>query len=103
MKLYFLKEFIGPILSAEKTQTTRTRLSKNIQKHSTVKAVAKSREFAELRVEEVEHRKLGTFDNDDAQREGFSSLDEFIKIWKKLYRSFDADKLVYVVRFRLIE
>jgi hypothetical protein len=99
MRLSFLEEFVQPIQCGKKIQTTRLNLNKKIRKNSEVIAVAKKSEFGKLRIDEIELRTLATFDSEDAKREGFSSFDEFKEVWKKLYKSFDLNQTVYVIRF----
>ncbi len=99
MRLSFLQEFVQPIQSGKKVQTTRLSLNKKIQKNSEVAAVAKNSEFGTLRIDEIELRTLGTFDSEDANREGFSSLDEFKKVWQKIYKVWNENQIVCVISF----
>jgi ParB/RepB/Spo0J family partition protein len=87
------------ILDGTKTQTTRRRLDPAIAPGRTVTA-ALSR-FAELRVEEVVPRKLGEITEEDAQREGASTLREFREQWCRQYGSWNPEETVYLLRFRL--
>lgn len=101
-ELSFLPEFVAPILQGEKEQTARPN-KYGIEKGDDVLAVSKSehKPFAKLRIVDVQRRTLGSFDEEDAHREGLPSLDEFIRVWNKIHpwKGFDPDQKVYVFRW----
>ena len=43
------------------------------------------------------------FDNEDAKREGFASLAEFKRVWRKKHGEWDDDELVHIIHFQKIE
>ncbi len=50
-------------------------------------------------VTDVYTQKLGEVTDDDARKEGFSSLEEFKKVWREIYGSFQPDQRVVVIEF----
>ncbi len=99
-QLPFLPEHAEMIRSGEKIQTSRRVIDPKIEEGSTVEAYTK---FAELEVEEVERKRLGDFSEEDAEREGGYTLEEFKEFWKKLYGEWNPDERVYVIHFRRVD
>ncbi len=88
------------IMEGVKTQTTRRRLDLRIKAGKRV--VGSVTRFADLEIEEVEYKPLGQMTEKDALAEGAPSLAEFKKQWVLQYGSWDADEVVYLVRFRIL-
>jgi hypothetical protein len=103
----FLSRFIEPILTGQKTQTARvsSTAAYGLKKGDIIVAYSKrmALEFARLKVLNIEQRALGTFDDEDAKREGLASLNEFIAVWEQIHprKGFDPDQTVTVFRFVL--
>ncbi|MBS7632757.1 ParB/RepB/Spo0J family partition protein [Candidatus Bathyarchaeota archaeon] len=55
--------------------------------------------IADLRVTEIERKRLKYFDEEDAKREGGFTLAEFKAKWKAKYGEWDDNQLVYVIHF----
>lgn len=99
--LNFLEKFKEPIVKGTKTQTSR-RSKKNIERGDVIYA-----NFAHMsigiRVCDVYKKRLGDFDEDDALREGCSSLLDFQEVWRRIhYRDgWNPNQNVWVIRFKL--
>lgn len=97
--LPFSKIHADAIVKETKTQTSRKAKDPRLQKGVTVRAQVTH--FADLEVTEVYRKRLGDFDEGDAQREGGYTLGEFKEVWKALHDEWNPNESVYVVRFRL--
>ena len=92
------------VLKGAKTQTSsKSPPDPKIKTGVTVQASVYVPHFAELRVVSVERKRLRYFDEEDAKREGYSSLTEFKRAWKKKHSVFDEDELVHIIHFEKIE
>jgi ParB/RepB/Spo0J family partition protein len=94
----FMPEHARLILKQKKIQTSRKSVDPKIKEGVLVEAYTK---FAVLRVIKVERKKLGDFNEEDAQREGGYDLTEFKRVWKKLHGEWDDNENVYVIHFKL--
>jgi len=102
--LPFTKKHADDILDRVKTQTARKRIDPRIRPGALVQAIIsrKNFHFANLEIEDVYKKRLGDFDKEDAKREGGYTLEGFRKVWKQIYRRWDPDELVYVIRFKVV-
>ena len=88
------------IVDGEKTQTSRITIpDPKIKADAVVHAVVREPCFANLRITSVERKKLKYFDREDAQREGYKTVEEFRKKWRDTYGEWDENGLVYVIHF----
>ncbi len=95
---------VRPILDGIKTETRRVWKRCMVREGHVYKARTRySRDgiFALIRIMYVKREKLGDIDTLAAMREGYATVDEFIKCWVNLYGSWDPDLYVYVIGFRL--
>ncbi len=99
--LPFSKKHADDILIGRKTQTSRKGMYPNIKSGRIVRAAITH--FADLEILDVNRKKLGDFDKNDAQREGGYTLEQFKEVWKKLHGEWNPNEAVSVVRFRLIK
>lgn len=99
--LPFSKKHADDILIGRKTQTARKGIYPNIKPGKTVRGAITH--FADLEILEVQRKKLGDFDEDDAQREGGYTLEEFKHVWKRLHGQWNPTEVVSVIKFRLVE
>lgn len=97
--LPFSKVHADAIVQHVKTQTSRKAKDPRLQRGAAVRAQVTH--FADLEVSDVYRKRLGDFDDDDANREGGYTLDEFQQVWRRLHGSWNPDEVVYVIRFRL--
>ncbi|MGB8310366.1 MAG: hypothetical protein WCE81_00665 [Halobacteriota archaeon] len=102
--LEFCEQFIFPILTELKTQTTLT--STGIQKGDCVQAVIgdgiyKGMRFAQLTIKDRYKKKLGDFDSTDFMLEGVFDKARFVEVWEKVHagQSPDPNASVNVLRF----
>jgi len=104
LELFFEPSDMEPILNGAKTQVvSRTAPDPKIKTGTSVQASVYVPNFASLQVVSVERKRLRFFDNEDARREGYSSLTEFKRAWKKKHGKYDDDELVHIIRFQRIE
>jgi len=85
------------ILDGSKTQTTRRKLDPHVAAGCVVGAAV--HRFADLRVEDIARKRLREIDDEDARREGASSLADFKAQWCRQYGGWDDNETVYLVRF----
>jgi len=94
----FMPEHVPPIRNGIKIQTSRKGLDPRIRVGAKIEAYTK---FAELRVVDITRKKLGDFTEDDAEREGGYTLEEFKRVWKKLHGECNPNETVNVIRFKV--
>jgi ParB family chromosome partitioning protein len=100
-ELVFEPNEIEPVQQGLKVQmVSRTAPNPKVKAGATVQASVYVPHFADLRIESVERKRLRYFDEEDAKREGFHSLTEFKRAWKKKHSEWNEDELVYIVHFR---
>jgi ParB family chromosome partitioning protein len=88
------------LLDGTKTQLSSTRMpDPKIKDGTIVHATIHEPHIAELRVRSIERKRLRYFDEEDANREGGYSLEEFKKLWKKSHMEWDENQLAYVIHF----
>jgi ParB family chromosome partitioning protein len=88
------------VLSGVKTQTTRAIApDSRVRPDSMVLATVLEPRFAELRVTSVERKRLKYFTEEDAQSEGGYSLKQFRENWEREHGEWNAQQLVYIIRF----
>jgi len=102
-ELTFEPNDMEPILSEAKTQiVSRNPLSQKIKTGTTVHASVYVPHFADLRIVSIERKRLRYFDEEDAKREGYASLAEFKRAWRKKHGAWDDSELVHIIRFQKI-
>jgi ParB family chromosome partitioning protein len=88
------------LLDGAKTQTSRTEMpDPKVKVGATVHATIWEPHVVDLRVTAIERKRLRYFDEEDAEREGGYTLEEFRKKWKKSHGEWDENQLVYVIHF----
>jgi ParB family chromosome partitioning protein len=103
-ELPFRLSHLDPILKGLKTQTSRKGIpDPKIKVGSIVHAAVWEPHFADLRVTNIERKRLKYFDEDDAKREGGYTLEEFKKVWKKIHGEWNEDEFVYVIHFEKVK
>ena len=86
-------EFVDLVLKGLKNTTIR--LGKLKPKHRVVILHGGGRDVAKVEITGVRYKKLGDLTDEDAQRDGFESLEDLLKALRKVY----GDSLFYVPRF----
>jgi ParB/RepB/Spo0J family partition protein len=99
--LPFSRTHADAILNGKKTQTSRKSRDPHIQPAAIVRAAITH--FADLRVTDVRRKRLGDFDESDAQREGGYTLEEFKNVWKELHGEWNPQEFVYIIEFELVK
>jgi len=103
-ELPFRLGHMEPILKGIKTQTSRRGIpDPRVKEGAIVHAAVWEPHFADLRIEKIERKKLGDFTEEDAQREGGYTLEEFREVWRNLHGDWNPNENVYVIHFRLEE
>jgi len=60
------------------------------------------RPFALLKVTGVREHELGSMTEEDAAAEGYSSLDEFVEVWREIHGGYDPSAKVWAISFELV-
>ena len=101
--LPFRLNHMKPILKGMKTQTSRRGIpDPKVRVGAIVHASVWEPHFADLRVTDIERKRLRYFDEEDAKREGGYTLEEFKKVWKEIHGEWDGDEFVYVIHFEKV-
>lgn len=91
------------ILDGVKTQSSRVGVpDPKLKTGTVVRAMVWEPHFADLRIISIERKKLKYFDEEDAQREGGYTLEEFRELWGKTHGQWDDDQLVYLIHFEKV-
>ncbi len=91
------------LLEGSKTQTSRTSIpDPKIKVGAIVHAAIWEPHVADLRITSIERKRLKYFDQEDAQREGGYTLEQFKKMWKETHGQWDEDQLVYTIHFEKV-
>lgn len=102
--ILFKPEHVEPILAGRKTQTRRVG-----KKRWKVGAVYQARvnyyakPFAKLRIIAIRQERLGDICEEDARREGARSLEEFQRVFERVYGRWVPDELVWVIDFEVVQ
>ena len=99
--LPFPKVHVDPIVEGKKTQMSRKGVDPKIRPGKIVRAAVTH--FADLKVEDVYRKRLGDFNEDDAEREGGYTLEEFKESWKELHGEWNPYEIIHIVKFRLVK
>ncbi len=99
-ELPFRLSHMERILNDTKVQTSRTGIADpKIKVGAIVHAAVWEPHFADLRVKDIERKRLKYFDEEDAKREGGYTLEEFKRVWKEIHGKWNEDQFVYVIHF----
>lgn len=100
----FRLDHMEPILKGVKTQTSRKGIADpKVKIGAIIHASVWEPHFASLRVISIERKRLKDFDEEDAQREGGYTLEEFKKVWKDIHEEWNDEDFVYVIHFETVE
>jgi len=103
-ELVFEPSDMEPVLRGAKTQmVSRSPPSPKMKTGATVQASIYVPHFADLRIVSIERKRLRYFDEEDAKREGYDTLAEFKRAWKKKHGEFDDNELVHIIHFQKTE
>lgn len=105
--LPFKSRHINPILTGQKTQTRRVwkgqkRRVKIGSVHLAKTWMFSSKHFAKLLIRNAHKERLGDITEEDALKEGYNSIRDFVQDWKKVNNSHDPDLVVWVIEFEVV-
>jgi hypothetical protein len=103
--ILFKPEHVEPILRGEKTQTRRIgkcRWRPGSIHQAKTDFKKSSKPFALLRIVSVRQERLGDISEDDAKKEGYSSVAAYKEVFKRIYGWWDENALVWVVDFEVV-
>jgi len=100
----FRLSHMAPILKGVKTQTSRKGIpDPKVKVGAIIHASIWEPHFADLRVTSIERKRLKDFDEEDAEREGGYTLEEFRKVWKEIHGEWNENEFVYVIHFEKVK
>jgi ParB family chromosome partitioning protein len=103
-ELPFRLDHMQPILNGTKIQTSRAGIpDPKVKVGAIVHAAVWEPHFADLRVTNIERKKLRYFNEDDAKREGGYTLEEFKRVWELLHGDWDENQIVFVIHFEKVK
>lgn len=103
--ILFKHEHVAPILSGQKTQTRRTgKLRWKVGAIRQAKTgYKKDSEFAKLRILAIRSERLGDISPEDAIKEGYNSVAEYIEVFQRIYKRWDPNEVVWVIDYEKVE
>jgi hypothetical protein len=99
--LPFSRSHAEQIVKRLKTQTARKSKDPRLQ----VGGVARVQitHYADLKITNIIRKRLVDFTEEDANREGGYTLEEFKKVWINLHGNWNPEESVYVIQFSLLK
>lgn len=88
------------VMAGKKSQTTRRRLDPGLKEGAIVRAVVTH--FADLQIEHIARKRLRDITEEDAEREGGYTLEQFKERWIRVYGGWSPDEQVYIVSFKVL-
>ena len=102
--MMFKRELLDLVISGKKTQTRR--LHKRVLKEGRIYALKRSwiKSTGDyIKITKVARQRLGEVTEEEAEKEGFNSLEEFRNAWVRINGSWDPDMEVVVYDFKLTD
>jgi hypothetical protein len=59
--------------------------------------------YGKIKVLDVYREDLCDMDDNDAKKEGYNTLGEFVDVWRKINGTWDSNQKVYVIDFEVIK
>jgi ParB/RepB/Spo0J family partition protein len=100
ISLPFSRIHAEAITKGIKTQTTRKAKDPRLQPGAIVRAQVTH--YSDLEITKVSRKKLGDFTNEDAEREGGYTLEEFKQVWENLHGKWNPEEYVHVIQFKFL-
>jgi hypothetical protein len=102
----FKRALLEKILKGEKTQTRRSMQRKPGRRVYTVGEivgirVGYTKPVAHIQIKKRFEQRLGDITEEQARKEGFSSVEEFKKQWQILQHNWNPEQIVWVYEFEL--
>ena len=103
MTLLFKRQFISKIREGIKTQTRRLKqprlkIDKTYQLRENYRTVLPDK----IHVTDIFQQYLGEITQEDIKKEGFKTMEEFIRVWTDIYGYFDPNEFIWVIEFQYI-
>jgi len=98
----FKKDLLDMVLSGRKTQTRRRH--KNPLKEDKIYAIKRSWYESTgnyIRITKIYSQKLGDVTPEEAEKEGFRSVEQFTRAWTRINGDWNPDEIVTVYEFIL--
>jgi hypothetical protein len=103
LTLLFKTQFLPKIREGKKTQTRRLkqpRLKIGRSYHITKKYNTTKPE--KVKILNIFQQKLGEISEEEINKEGFNTKQEFIKAWKAIYGNYDPEATIWVIEFQYL-
>lgn len=100
-QLRFKKRYLKALLSGQKTTTVR--MSTDLKPGDLVELVAGGTNCGYARIEQITRKQIMALTDEDAVKDGFGSLEEFITTLKKYYKISDPETCAYIISFRKLD
>jgi len=97
----FDEEYVPLILQKRKKSTIRKGI-KSYPARKVVDLTASSKPFARAIIKKAVIKRVGELTDEDALRDGFSSVEELIDALKKIYGRLQEEEFVTIVHFELV-
>jgi len=98
--LIFKKKHIEMILEGRKTATRRR--SQHLYRIGGIQGIRSGwyeKPRHHIRITRRYRQRLGDMTQQDAQKEGYPTLEEFKKVWEEINGKWDPDEIVWVYEF----
>lgn len=101
--LKFNKEYYEPIKSGKKTQTLRKN-NKRLQENEIVKAIFPGTDNEiKIKITDTGYKQFKYLNEEDAQKEGYDSLEQLKKDLIKIYPRLDNFDRLYYYQFEILD
>ena len=103
MTLLFKTQFLPKIREGKKTQTRRLKQPRlKIGKSYHIRKNYQTTQPEKVKILNIFQQKLSEISEEEINKEGFKTKQEFIKAWKAIYRSYDPEATIWVVEFQYL-
>ena len=102
----FNQEYFQPVLDGSKTQTMRMAHKRlDVKADDEVIAIFPDGQELLLKITDVGYKAFKSINDEDAEREGFSSAEELKNVLREIYKDFGVEDYnrFYYYRFKLID
>jgi hypothetical protein len=99
-RINFDEEYVQPILEGRKRTTIRKGI-KNYPVGKVIHLTANDRPFGRARILKAVIKRISELTDEDAERDGFGSIEELINALKKIYGNLEDSEFVTIVHFEV--
>ncbi|NPV80716.1 MAG: ASCH domain-containing protein [Firmicutes bacterium] len=101
--ILFKPEHVEPILAGRKTQTRRVGKKRwNVGSIHQARLNYYAKPFARIKILAVRQERLGDISEEDARREGYGSVEEYRKVFERIYGRWVPDEMVWAIDFEVV-